>query len=148
MGGRNPYIKDAEVEPPKRKYNIIIVDEDGREHRIEVDPAKVPYSHEGLPGSILDICTAHGIELDHACGGVCACATCHVHVIEGDDGCNEASEEEEDQLEEAYDLKHNSRLGCQCVPDGSRNIRIRIPSWNRNLAREPHGADTMTSKDE
>ncbi len=147
MGGRNPYITDGEVEPPKQKYNITIVDEEGNEHQIEVDPDKVPYSDEGLPGSILDICTGAGIELDHACGGVCACSTCHVHVLDGGESCNEASEEEEDQLEEAYDLKHNSRLGCQCVPNGSQKIRIRIPSWNRNLAREPHGADTMTSKE-
>jgi 2Fe-2S ferredoxin len=90
----------------------------------------------------------HGIELDHACGGVCACSTCHVHVLEGLESCNEASEEEEDELEEAYDLKSNSRLGCQCVPDGTKTVKIRIPNWNRNLAREPHGAEGMTTKKE
>ncbi len=146
MGGQNPYIKGPEVSPPKQKYTLIVVDEDGKEHRVDVDPAKVPYEDHGLPGSILEICMGHGIELDHACGGVCACSTCHVHVLEGLDSCNEATEEEEDELEEAYDLKPNSRLGCQCVPSGSAPIvKVRIPQWNRNLAREPHGADGMTT---
>lgn len=146
MGGQNPYIKGPEVSPPKHKYTLIVVDEDGKEHRVDVDPAKVPYEDHGLPGSILEICMGHGIELDHACGGVCACSTCHVHVLEGLDSCNEATEEEEDELEEAYDLKPNSRLGCQCVPSGSAPIvKVRIPPWNRNLAREPHGADGMTT---
>lgn len=149
MGGQNPYITGAEVSPPKQKYTLIIVDERGAEHTLEIDPAKVPYEDHGLPGSILDICMGHGIELDHACGGVCACSTCHVQVLEGARSCNEASEEEEDQLEEAYDLKPSSRLGCQCVPDGTAPVvKVRIPTWNRNLAREPHGADSMTTKKE
>ncbi|MEK6643858.1 MAG: 2Fe-2S iron-sulfur cluster-binding protein [Planctomycetota bacterium] len=146
MGGQNPYIKGPEVAPPTKKYTLIVVDEDGKEHRVDVDPAKVPYEDHGLPGSILEICMGHGIELDHACGGVCACSTCHVHVLDGLDSCNVATEEEEDELEEAYDLKPNSRLGCQCVPTGTAPIvRVRIPQWNRNLAREPHGADGMTT---
>jgi ferredoxin, 2Fe-2S len=148
MGGRNPYIKQQEVELPAKAYQIVVIDEEGKEHVIEVDPAKMPYGEHGLPGSILDICLGNGIELDHACGGVCACATCHVQVLEGLETCSESTEEEEDQLEEASDLKHNSRLGCQCIPNGSRTIKLRIPSWNRNMAREPHSAESMTTKKE
>ncbi|QDV91061.1 2Fe-2S ferredoxin [Phycisphaerae bacterium RAS2] len=147
MGGQNPYIKDTEIQLPKQPYELTIIDEQGEEHKLTIDPKKIPYDDHGLPGSILDICMAHGIELDHACGGVCACSTCHVHVIEGAASCNEASEEEDDQLEEAYDLKSTSRLGCQCVPNGTSPVKIRIPTWNRNLAREPHGAEGMTTKD-
>lgn len=137
MGGQNPYI-DARVEPPKQKYTLRIVDEQGTEHTLEIDPAKVPYEDHGLPGSILDIAMGHGIEIDHACGGVCACSTCHVIVREGLDTCNEATEDEDDQLDEAYELTSQSRLACQCVPDGSRDVRVVVPSWNRNLAREGH----------
>lgn len=146
MGGRNPYIKDQETERPKQGYRLIVIDEQGQERSVDVNPADLPYGDHGLPGSILDVCLKHGIELDHACGGVCACSTCHVHVLEGMDSCGEPSDEEDDQLEEAYDLKHNSRLACQCVPNGTRTVRVRIPAWNRNLAREPHGADSMTTK--
>lgn len=146
MGGQNPYIKDTDHHVGQ-KYTLTVIDETGTEHVLEVDPEKIPYGDHGLPGSILDICMGHVIELDHACGGVCACSTCHVHVLEGLDSCNEATEEEEDELEEAYDLKQNSRLGCQCVPNGTRPVKVRIPNWNRNLAREPHGAEGMTTKD-
>ncbi len=146
-GNRNPYITDLQVDRPKRKYTLTIIDEQNKEHVVEVDPARIPYEDHGLPGSILDICMGNGIELDHACGGVCGCSTCHVHVIEGGDACNPAAESEEDELDEAYDLKPTSRLGCQCVPNGTKNVRVRIPSVNRNLVREPHGAEGMTTQD-
>jgi len=103
---------------------------------VDVDPDKFPYEHNGLPGSILDIALGNGIEMDHACGGVCACSTCHVVVKEGFDTLNEPTEEEEDQLEEAPGLKPTSRLACQCVPDGTTDIVIEIPEWNRNLVQE------------
>lgn len=138
MPGQNPYIADQKIELPQKRYKLTIIDEHKKEHVIEIDPAKIPYEDHGLPGSILDICMAHGIELDHACGGVCACSTCHVVVKEGGDTCNSATEDEDDQLEEAYGLTSKSRLGCQCVPNGTKDVTVEIPSWNRNLAREGH----------
>lgn len=138
MGGQNPYIKGAVPKPPVKPYKLTIVDEHGNEHVIPVEPAKIPYGDHGLPGSILDIAMAHGVPLDHACGGVCACSTCHVIVKFGQKTCSEASEEEEDQLEEAAGLTSDSRLGCQCVPDGTSDVTVVVPAWNRNLAREPH----------
>ena len=148
MDSRNPYIPPQDVKLPEQVYTLIVIDEAGKEHVIAADPARMPHGEHGLPGSILDICLGHGIELDHACGGVCACATCHIHVLEGAETCSESTEAEEDRLEEAYDLKPNSRLACQCVPNGSRTVKVRIPSWNRNLAREQHSAEPMTKKEE
>ena len=69
---------------------------------------------------------------------MCACATCHVVVKQGLETINEALEEEEDQLEGAPDLKSTSRLACQCVPDGSTDVIVEIPEWNRNLVQEGH----------
>lgn len=138
MGGQNPYIPDADVARPTRKYVLTIVDEHEVEHRLEVDPERIPYSDHGLPGSILDIALAHDVEIDHACGGVCACSTCHVIVQHGLNATNEASDAEEDQLDDAYGLTANSRLACQCVPDGTADLRVVVPKWNRNLAREAH----------
>jgi 2Fe-2S ferredoxin len=138
MGGQNPYIQESNIQLPTRKYKIKFIDEKGAERIVEVDPALLPYEDHGLLGSLLDIAMGAGIPLDHACGGVCACSTCHVIVKEGLETCNEATEDEEDQLEEAYGLTSQSRLGCQCVPNGSRDLVVVIPSWNRNLAREPH----------
>lgn len=133
MGGQNPYIQDAEVRLPTRKFTVTFMPMD---KTVEIDPKDLPYGDHGLPGSILDIALAHGIELDHACGGVCACATCHVIVREGLNTCNETTDDEEDQLDEAYGITPDSRLGCQCVPDGSRDLVVEIPEWNRNLSRE------------
>ncbi len=90
------------------------------------------------PGSILDVALGQGIEIDHACGGVCACSTCHVIVRTGLESCNEATEDEEDMLDNAPGLEPDSRLGCQCVPDGTVDVVVEIPDWNRNLVREDH----------
>jgi 2Fe-2S ferredoxin len=117
-------------------YTLKIIDANGREHVIALDPAKLPAHHTGQPGSILDLALANGVDLDHACGGVCACSTCHVIVRQGRDACNEPSEEEEDRLDEAYGVTPLSRLACQCVPNGSHDVVVEVPSWNRNLARE------------
>ena len=78
---------------------------------------------------------AHAPEGD-ACGGVCACSTCHVIVHEGLDTCNEATDAELDQLDEAPGVTPKSRLGCQCVPDGTKDIVVEIPEWNKNYAKE------------
>lgn len=133
MGGQNPYIQDAEVELPTRKYKITFLP---MNVTVEVNPEELPYGDHGLPGSVLDIAMKHGIDLDHACGGVCACSTCHVVVREGLNTCNEAGDEEEDQLDDAYGLTPQSRLGCQCIPNGKNDIIVEIPQWNRNLSRE------------
>jgi len=138
MGGQNPYIEDADIRLPARRFKVTFLDERKQERLIEVDPAGIPYGAHGLPGSLLDIALGHGIEIDHACGGVCACSTCHVIVRQGLDTCSEPTEAEEDRLDEAYGLTSKSRLACQCVPNGEMDLVIEIPTWNRNLAREGH----------
>lgn len=135
MGGVNPYIQQPEIKTPTKKYKMTFLP---MNVTIEVDPAKFPYEHNGLPGSILDIALGNGVEIDHACGGVCACSTCHVYVKQGLKTINLAMEEEEDQLENAPNLKSFSRLACQCVPDGTQDVIVEIPQWNRNLVQEGH----------
>ena len=137
MGGSNPYNKPQLIGKPVKAYQVRVIGEKG-ETIVGVEPALIPYGDNGLPGSLLDTLLAHKIEIDHSCGGVCACSTCHVYVEEGGETCNEASEAEEDMLDHARALKPTSRLACQCVPNGSHNITLRIPGWNRNLAKESH----------
>jgi 2Fe-2S ferredoxin len=103
---------------------------------VQVDPAELPFGRDGKPGSILDIALGHAVDIDHACGGVCACSTCHVIVREGSEACSVADESEEDMLDNAPGLTPESRLACQTVPDGSRDIVVEIPNWNRNYAKE------------
>ena len=69
---------------------------------------------------------------------VCACSTCHVIVKEGFDSLSEASENEEDMLDNAPGVTLQSRLACQAVADGSSDLVVEIPHWNRNLVSEGH----------
>ncbi len=135
MGGINPYQEQVETPLPTKSYTITFLPE-GK--KVTVDPEALPMSREGKPGSILDIADGSGIEIDHACGGVCACSTCHVIVREGFDTIPEASESEEDMLDEAPGLELTSRLACQAVPDGTKDVVVEIPGWNRNHAKESH----------
>ncbi len=141
MGGTNPYIEKASAALPQKPYKVTFHRPDGAPIVFEVDPSKLPYGPTGLPGSILDIALnggAAGLDLEHALGGFGACSTCHIKVIKGLDSCNEATDDELDQLEEAPDISLNSRLGCQCVPNGSMDVEIEIPAWNKNLVKEGH----------
>lgn len=88
---------------------------------------------------LLEVAVEHGINIEHACGGVCACSTCHVYVEKGMKDVTEATEAEEDRVEEAPGLQINSRLSCQCEVRGDGPITVRVPAWNRNAVKEiPH----------
>jgi 2Fe-2S ferredoxin len=66
------------------------------------------------PGtSILQAAKKAGAQVGYACGGVCACSTCHVYVKEGADSLSEQQENEEDILDKAFDVRASSRLSCQ-----------------------------------
>ena len=92
---------------------------------VEVDDKEFPYGDHGKPGSLLDIALAHGIELEHNCGGSCACTTCHVIVKEGEANLSEMQADEEDRLDMAEGLTIHSRLGCQSVVQG--DVVVEIP---------------------
>jgi ferredoxin, 2Fe-2S len=93
---------------------------------------KVVFSGQGLEASlevgesILQAARkVHAPEGD-ACGGVCACSTCHVYVEQGAELLSPASEQEEDILDKAFDVRINSRLGCQAklLREGLVVVRI------------------------
>lgn len=63
--------------------------------------------------AILDAALDNNIQIDHNCGGNCACSTCHVIINEGYDTLNPVTEDEEDMLDEAEGLTDTSRLACQ-----------------------------------
>lgn len=66
--------------------------------------------------SIMEISHKHGVDIEGACGGCMACATCHVVVHPDWFGkLPSKREEEEDMLDLAFDLKKTSRLGCQIL---------------------------------
>ncbi len=89
-----------------------------------------------LGESLLELALDNGINIEHACGGVCACSTCHVYIEGGSKSLSESTEAEEDRVEEAPGLQRNSRLSCQCMIVGKEPIVIRVPAWNRNAVKE------------
>lgn len=62
----------------------------------------------------------------YACGGVCACSTCHVYVIKGRELLSEMEDDENDILDKAFDVRPGSRLGCQSriLKDGEIEVEI------------------------
>ncbi len=105
---------------------------------VEFDSGKLPYKNHGKPQSILDIAINNNVFLDHACGGNCACTTCHVHVLKGAELLSEMDDDEADRLDMAADLQLNSRLGCQAVIEKPGEVVVEIPAWNRNYVSEEH----------
>jgi ferredoxin len=63
--------------------------------------------------TILEASKKGGAPEGDACGGVCACSTCHVYVVRGKELLSDAEEDEEDILDKAFDVRATSRLGCQ-----------------------------------
>jgi len=57
---------------PKVTYII-----DGEPTTVEFQHGQLPYSHHGKPESFLDVAKNFHVPLEHACGGSCACTTCH-----------------------------------------------------------------------
>ena len=103
---------------------------------VEFEFGTMPYQRHGKPMSFLDVAENNDIFLDHACGGVCACSTCHVLIKSGDAGLTEAEDDELDRLDMAADQQLNSRLGCQAVITRPGEYTVEIPSWNRNYVTE------------
>lgn len=66
--------------------------------------------------SVMEISHKHGVDIEGACGGCLACATCHV-IVRPDwyEKLEDKKEDEEDMLDLAFDLKKTSRLGCQIL---------------------------------
>jgi len=106
---------------------------------VEFESGKLPSTDHGKRESILDVALAFGIHLEHACGGSCACTTCHVIVKDGTDANLSPQEEDEaDRLDMAAGLTLHSRLGCQAVVLG--DVTVEIPDWNRNYVSEGGGS--------
>jgi 2Fe-2S ferredoxin len=103
---------------------------------VAFEHGKLPYQDHGKEESILDIALNHGIHLEHACGGNCACTTCHVWIKEGAGNLSEMDDDEADRLDMAADLQLNSRLGCQTVITRPGKVVVEIPAWNRNYVSE------------
>lgn len=101
----------------------------------KIKPVVVENAEEGF--SILEIAEDNGVHLNHNCGGVCACSTCHVYVLKGEDELEEISDKEEDFIDRAINPRLESRLGCQCVIiEEDAEIEIEIPDQSQIIGHE------------
>ena len=107
------------------KIKIIFIEND---KEIEVDASI------GL--SLLEVAHENNIDLEGACEGSLACATCHVILEEKIYNILEQpTEAEEDMLDLAFGLTHTSRLGCQIILTKELDgMRCRVPSATRNIS--------------
>ena len=85
---------------------ITFIDPEGARTEVQADPKK----------NLLEIAEENGIKLGSACGGVCACSSCHVYIKQGLDSLEEMQDAEEDRLDMGFDVRAYSRLGCQVFP--------------------------------
>ncbi len=98
-------------------------------------PSKTVQAEEGM--SILEITELHDIHLNHNCGGVCACSTCHCYIEKGMSHIEEISEKEEDFIDRAINPRLESRLACQSILIAdSKEIVVTIPDQSRIIGHE------------
>ena len=83
---------------------ILVTDRDGNKKILKGDNNS----------TLMEIIRDEGLDIEASCGGCCACATCHVYI---DDKwltkLNPKDDDEESMLDQAFDVKKNSRLSCQ-----------------------------------
>ena len=112
---------------------------DGKETVVEFDPETMPFQEHGLKGSFLDVAMNHHVPLEHACGGSCACTTCHLIVKQGMNNLSDMEDNEADRLDTAWDLTTSSRLGCQAIIKG--DVTVEFPLYTRNYVQEGGSID-------
>ncbi|HXX29850.1 MAG TPA: ferredoxin [Myxococcaceae bacterium] len=96
-------------------------------------------SVEVEPGaSLLEAAEKCGAHVGHSCGGVCACSTCHLWVRRGLESLSEQEDAEMDRIDQAFDVRPFSRLGCQARVDGADvDVEITEESLSAYLDENP-----------
>ncbi|ODQ65215.1 2Fe-2S iron-sulfur cluster binding domain-containing protein [Nadsonia fulvescens var. elongata DSM 6958] len=110
---------------PGEEINVTFITKDGEQIPVQVA--------EG--DNLLDIAQANNLDMEGACGGSCACSTCHV-IVDPDfyEKLEEPDDDENDMLDLAFGLTETSRLGCQIIMKKEYDgIRIALPAMTRNL---------------
>lgn len=104
----------------------------------DLGPDGVPKSIDVPAGtSILDAAKRSHAQVGYACGGVCACSTCHVYVRSGLSSLSTQKDREEDILDKAFDVRASSRLGCQAKL-GTIDIEVEITRESRKAYFDEH----------
>ena len=101
-----------------KMIKVSVIDRQGEEHNLEAPT--------DMNMNLMELCKAYELPVKGTCGGMAMCASCHCY-IESDHSLNEASDDEEDMLDQAFFVEDNSRLGCQIfLTDELDGLRIRL----------------------
>jgi 2Fe-2S ferredoxin len=94
--------------------------------------------NDALKGdTLLEVAEDNGVHLNHNCGEVCACSTCHIYVEKGNDSLRDIIDREEDFIDRAINPTIDSRLGCQCeILDGEAVFEVVIPDQRGIIGHE------------
>ncbi len=87
--------------------------------------------------TLLEAAKRAGARVGHACGGQCACSTCHVYVVRGLASLPEPDEREEDRLDQVFDVRPSSRLSCQ-TEVSSEDVEVEITPESRRAWLDEH----------
>ena len=83
---------------------IRVIDRDGNKHELEGDSNS----------TLMEILRDADLDIEAACGGCCACATCHVYInVQWLEKISPKDDDEESMLDQAFDVRNTSRLSCQ-----------------------------------
>ncbi len=97
---------------------VIVTDREGVEHELEAPT--------DMNMNLMEVCKAHDLPVEGTCGGMALCASCHCYV-QSDHELGEASDDEEDMLDQAFFVEDNSRLSCQIRMKNSLDgLKVRL----------------------
>ena len=97
---------------------VVVVDRDGSRHELEAPT--------DMNMNMMELCKSYELPVEGTCGGMAMCASCHMYVLSEHD-LPERSDDEEDMLDEAFNVEDNSRLGCQIkIADELDGLEVRL----------------------
>jgi 2Fe-2S ferredoxin len=109
-------------------YSLLVLSASATTITFQFNDGQPAQTHVAASGeSVLDVALNNGIQLQHNCGGVCGCSTCHVYINSGGNDLPEISDKEEDFIDRAENPRINSRLACQCVVEADMQLVVTIP---------------------
>lgn len=97
---------------------ITVEDREGKEHLLDAPT--------DMAMNLMEVCRSYELPVEGTCGGMALCASCHVYV-NSDHQLSEPSDDEEDMLDQAFFVEHNSRLGCQIkMSDQIDGLKVKL----------------------
>jgi 2Fe-2S ferredoxin len=97
---------------------ITVVDREGKEHLLDAP------TDMGM--NLMELCRSYELPVEGTCGGMAMCATCQVYVLSNHE-LPEQSDDELAMLDQAFNVKSNSRLGCQIhMNDSIDGLKVQL----------------------